>query len=294
MKNGRNEPCPCGSGNKYKHCCLPKEREFPVQVHTKPEVINSHLVMVDGKWRTEPGLLDMIVTIKASEDVDEQIEQLFTPIMLLVGQNNSELATRLSTKLLACKHKLYACTYHLDTIEKTVREQVEKFNKQYRAGAGAQTELENPILIYETEAFLFQVKSNLDVMIKALGLIVPTLKNSAFKHSGNRAKSDYKAGGKIIQQLTRSGESDLANLFETHRKQWIQQLTIMRDTITHEAALRDLRCFIEQPYLGGEQVTVHYPTMPCGKRLDLYCETVFDLLCGLYGEVFRYITCRIQ
>ena len=24
---GRNDPCPCGSGKKYKHCCLPKDRE---------------------------------------------------------------------------------------------------------------------------------------------------------------------------------------------------------------------------------------------------------------------------
>jgi SEC-C motif len=22
MKLGRNDPCPCGSGKKYKHCCL--------------------------------------------------------------------------------------------------------------------------------------------------------------------------------------------------------------------------------------------------------------------------------
>ena len=22
MKPGRNDPCPCGSGKKYKHCCL--------------------------------------------------------------------------------------------------------------------------------------------------------------------------------------------------------------------------------------------------------------------------------
>jgi len=24
MKTGRNEPCPCGSGKKYKNCCLVK------------------------------------------------------------------------------------------------------------------------------------------------------------------------------------------------------------------------------------------------------------------------------
>jgi hypothetical protein len=27
MSVGRNDPCPCGSGKKYKYCCLPKERE---------------------------------------------------------------------------------------------------------------------------------------------------------------------------------------------------------------------------------------------------------------------------
>jgi len=27
MKVGRNDPCPCGSGLKYKKCCLPKEEE---------------------------------------------------------------------------------------------------------------------------------------------------------------------------------------------------------------------------------------------------------------------------
>ena len=27
MKAGRNDPCPCGSGKKYKKCCLGKNRE---------------------------------------------------------------------------------------------------------------------------------------------------------------------------------------------------------------------------------------------------------------------------
>jgi hypothetical protein len=26
MKNPRDKPCPCGSGKKYKHCCLNKQR----------------------------------------------------------------------------------------------------------------------------------------------------------------------------------------------------------------------------------------------------------------------------
>ena len=29
MKVGRNDPCPCGSGRKYKHCCLAKSASMP-------------------------------------------------------------------------------------------------------------------------------------------------------------------------------------------------------------------------------------------------------------------------
>lgn len=29
QKPGRNDPCPCGSGKKYKQCCLSKERPSP-------------------------------------------------------------------------------------------------------------------------------------------------------------------------------------------------------------------------------------------------------------------------
>jgi hypothetical protein len=30
MKIGRNEPCPCGSGKKYKNCCLAKKYSTPL------------------------------------------------------------------------------------------------------------------------------------------------------------------------------------------------------------------------------------------------------------------------
>ena len=28
---GRNDPCPCGSGRKFKRCCLDKRREMPLE-----------------------------------------------------------------------------------------------------------------------------------------------------------------------------------------------------------------------------------------------------------------------
>ena len=31
MKIGRNDPCPCGSGKKYKHCCLNRTPDMSLQ-----------------------------------------------------------------------------------------------------------------------------------------------------------------------------------------------------------------------------------------------------------------------
>lgn len=36
---GRNQPCPCGSGKKYKRCCLPRERSAPAGPPLPPWVI---------------------------------------------------------------------------------------------------------------------------------------------------------------------------------------------------------------------------------------------------------------
>jgi hypothetical protein len=34
---GRNEPCHCGSGRKYKHCCLERDHAAAVAARTKAE-----------------------------------------------------------------------------------------------------------------------------------------------------------------------------------------------------------------------------------------------------------------
>jgi len=294
MKVGRNEPCPCGSGKKYKHCCLSKERTLLVRPSNNPENINSHAVSSNGgkTWHKVPGLLATIIGAKNSEDLDERVENNFSEILRLVNELRMD---NLSKKLHDCKHKLYAVRYHLKTIEREIDKKVAEFKKEYSAGSGASFELENPVLIYETEAFLFQVKSNIDLLIQALSSAVPSLKSFiTFKHSGDRATNDYVAGGKVIKELIKSGEHGLVHLFETHRTTWIQQMTLMRDTITHYSGLRDFHCFIEEPYRGGDQVKIHYPTMPSGKRVDTYCQETFNQLCDLCLNVLNRIRQHIQ
>ena len=44
----RNDPCPCGSGKKYKHCCLPKEVAAR-QTRPSPTITDLH-----GKPKKRP------------------------------------------------------------------------------------------------------------------------------------------------------------------------------------------------------------------------------------------------
>ena len=42
---GRNEPCPCGSGKKYKHCCLNKPQKTAMATYITRAVIGLMLLI---------------------------------------------------------------------------------------------------------------------------------------------------------------------------------------------------------------------------------------------------------
>ena len=45
---GRNDPCPCGSGKKYKHCCALKEDRLPLG--TRVWFVLIGLMLLIGAW----------------------------------------------------------------------------------------------------------------------------------------------------------------------------------------------------------------------------------------------------
>jgi hypothetical protein len=132
---------------------------FSVKPINSPEIINTHLVRINGKWVEKPGAIAAIISVTAKENVDENIENCFTEIW-----KNSKVVSKpnLQTKIRDCQHKLYAVRFHLQAIAGEIVKQYNDFQKNYKAGSGVSFEQINPILIYETESFLFQVKSSLD------------------------------------------------------------------------------------------------------------------------------------
>jgi len=63
---GRNDPCPCGSGKKYKHCHLGREHELALETD---EEGNKKVVSVGSRtptWKIFLGVLGVIVVISGA------------------------------------------------------------------------------------------------------------------------------------------------------------------------------------------------------------------------------------
>lgn len=262
-----------------------KESAFKVTPHKTPDVIDYHLTSSDGgkHWEKRPGLLSAIICGTKPEDSDPAIHAIINPI---VKKITSEGDSQLSQKLNDCTHKLHGVKYHLETIQKEVTKRVEEFQKDYSAGSGVSTEIKNPRLVYETEAFLYQVKSSLDLLVQALGSRIPPLVSMKTFKRKNIDGVEH-AGGAVINALSSNGFPKLAELFEKHRCQWIQKLVEMRDTVTHYSQLKGFHCFIEEPFLGKGQITIHFPSMPTGERVDTYCEETYKNLLDLYNTALN-------
>src|ERR1035441_10607568 len=70
MKAGRNDPCPCGSGKKYKKCCLPKDQLIPMAappIAGAPEPVAD---LVEDDWQ-EAKTLDEVEAGEPGNIADE-------------------------------------------------------------------------------------------------------------------------------------------------------------------------------------------------------------------------------
>jgi hypothetical protein len=273
-----------------KHPGIPKVDEhapsFQVSPKNQPEIIDYYLTSPDGKnWTKNPGNVIAMISGFKPEDLDEEIMSIINPISELANQKQNR---KIGEKLTDCRHKLHAVRYHLQTIRGEIVDRVKEFERNYSAGSGIAQELENPRLVYETEALLFQVKSSLDILTQTLGCVIPPLRsNHSFK--SKTVDGAEVIGGKVIDALLNNGFEDMGNLFESDRTRWIQDLVEMRDTITHYSRLRHFHCFIEAPYMGGGKVSIHYPTMPSGIRVDNYCQASYTNLLNLHKSVFTMV-----
>jgi hypothetical protein len=243
---------------------------FKVTPKGKPEIVDYHIESKNGgrTWERKPGLLALRVDIRSSVVSKEEIDELFKEVW--------KAGSNLGRELNVCQHKLYAVRYHMDNFASEEQAQVQKFKEDYTPPGGVQMQRENPVLIYEMESFLFQVKSSLDVL--AVGLLNKLfgLKLGSFgtKMVIDALKSEeHKVGTQKVNKLK--------SIIETN-KDWIEELNEMRVQITHYSDLEGFLCFLEVPFTGGEECTIYYPSMPDGTRATQYMDSIWKKLLSFY------------
>ena len=93
-KIGRNEPCPCGSGNKYKRCCLPADEATSAAKSRADEEQRrqaAELLQAAGGFAAGP----------AGLDDDERLDQLSNGALDLIRAGRLDEAERMCQELLS-------------------------------------------------------------------------------------------------------------------------------------------------------------------------------------------------
>jgi tetratricopeptide (TPR) repeat protein len=92
-KTGRNDPCPCGSGNKYKRCCLEKD-EAAASAATRP--VNEAAVNEAPPVRMD----DLVSAIKKELAFNDDIDEASNAVVDLVHAGKLDEAEQAARDLL--------------------------------------------------------------------------------------------------------------------------------------------------------------------------------------------------
>jgi hypothetical protein len=74
MKAGRNEPCPCGSGKKFKHCCEAKNRR---RAATRDSLAKG-LFYVIGPFAVVVAIAMVVSTLRGRSVGDDGLERVWS------------------------------------------------------------------------------------------------------------------------------------------------------------------------------------------------------------------------
>jgi len=82
VKIGRNDPCPCGSGQKYKKCCLVKEKSQPASIDITSTPVGKKVVVADTDY-----IKSVFTRLSQSEGQVEQTDPATGKVVLKAAVN---------------------------------------------------------------------------------------------------------------------------------------------------------------------------------------------------------------
>jgi hypothetical protein len=169
-----------------------------------------------------------------------------------MGNEEDRWQNRIKKRIDKLYHKLNAIKFHTYSFKYSERKTEEGYKKFLFANDTLNKIIDNPHLIYNTESFLSQSKSCLDVFAQAIvycfkseirsygddgDKIISILKQSQSKHYSEYAHKMIK----IIQK----------------NKPCVKELVRMRDDVTHYSDLDGLSCFLIKRSNGNDRFATY-------------------------------------
>lgn len=211
---------------------------------------------------------------------DDEISTLLKPLTEIHWNENDRWQNRIKKRIDKLHHKLNAIKFHVYSFESSEIRTEEEYKKFLYANNTLNKIMENPHLIYNTESFLFQCKSCLDVFAQVI-VYCFKFETSSYGNDGDKLVS-------ILEQAKSKGYSEFAqNLIEIIQKNkpWVEELVKMRDDVTHYSDLEGLSCFLIKRSNGNDRfATIYYPAMPGGERVSKYMDKTWSNTCNLIRE----------
>lgn len=283
---GRNDPCPCNSGKKFKHCHMrpfdPKEK-FRVKVTGGTMAEDVHYESSDGKtgFVKVPHMLKIRLYMEPRDSSEPtEIDLLINEISNKIQKESNFLTQRISR----LRHKLNGTKFYLQKFVESEDLEIIKISSDYK-GANGEFAIFHPELTYSLESFLFQVKSTLDVLAQIIGYSFRLRDIHTYSNDGQILISTLKQNA---PKELKDKAADLAKIIEKYRK-WASDVIDMRDEVTHYSDLTGFSCFIRYPWMGGDESEIAYPSMPDGNRARTYIEETWKILTNLIKDVTPFI-----
>ena len=278
-KIGNNEPCPCGSGKKYKKCCKMSVKpleSFVVKVDTNKHKLDAgpkYLVRDnDGPWRPTDEIPPIEIVGVYGRELDlpglSEFNKLRSKYSSLLKEKKYQ---QLSYHLGNLNHKLNGVYYNLQNFKNHEDEIIKSFQIDYEPTTLEQSITEHE-LTYELESFLMQVKSCLDF----LGIMI----ESTF--TGKYGTKFGKNGDKLISCLENNVSQEILSyakqvcLVIKNNQSWTQETIEMRDIVAHISELKGFMSFIHRRWDGSNHAEITYPSMPNGQRVRKYMDETWD------------------
>lgn len=229
---------------------------------------------------------------KRLDNFRKEIYDVFSPIEMVHGSSlvDDVMSENILRKKEDCLHKVIGVRYCLLLIENEIanklsKKEIKNYSEMIANKMCNQAELKNEVLIYETEAFLFQVKSSLDILVQLLkyvpGYEYLDSKRDFDSESFIFDKKNKKEKENTVNKMIENKDTAIGNFFVQQTDEWIRELNDMRNIIAHRSGLVGFTSFVFDS--GSEQIID--PQILSGKKVEEYCSNIFKKLLALHKRI---------